>query len=150
MMTAGDTIDEGILTQVRENLGIELGYETMDFSEYFTRLEEDAPAFWSISWSADYPGRNDFLGLLLGSGQTNNYGGWSNPEFDAAIAEAGAATDEAAESAAYDRAERIVQQEVPVVPSSYGTGWALSHDELLGADQNGLGILRLAGLAWDE
>jgi oligopeptide transport system substrate-binding protein len=150
LITAGDTVDEGILSQLHENLGIDLGYETMDFSEYFTRLEEDAPAFWSISWSADYPGRNDFLGLLLGSGQTNNYGGWSNAEFDAAIAEAGAATDEAAEAAAYDRAERIVQREVPVVPSSYGTGWALSHDELLGADQNGLGILRLAGLAWDE
>ena len=56
MMTTGDTLDEGILTQIRDNLGIELGYETMDFGEYFTRLEEDAPPFWSISWSADYPG----------------------------------------------------------------------------------------------
>jgi oligopeptide transport system substrate-binding protein len=150
LMTTGSAIDEGILAHIREHLGIELGYETMDFGEYFIRLEEDVPAFWSISWSADYPGRNDFLGLLLGAGQSNNYGGWTSEAFEAAIAEAGAAPDEAARLAAYDRAERIVQEEVPVIPASYGTGWALSRNGLLGADQNGLGILRLAGLAWSE
>ena len=36
--------------------------------------------------------------------------------------------------AAYDRAETIVQDEVPVVPLVYGTGWALSRTSLLGAD----------------
>lgn len=150
LMTTGSSIDEGILAQISEHLGVALSYETMDFGEYFTRLEVDAPAFWSISWSADYPGPNDYLGLLLGRGQSNNYGGWSSDAFEAAIAEAGAATDEAAQRAAYDRAERVVQEEVPVIPTSYGTGWALSHGRLLGADQNGLGILRLAGLAWSE
>ena len=52
--------------------------------------------------------------------------------------------------AAYDRAEDVVQRDVPVVPMSYGTGWALSRDGLLGAGQNGLGILRMAGLAWAD
>ena len=28
----------------------------------------DPPAMWPLSWVADYPGRNDFLGVLLGSG----------------------------------------------------------------------------------
>jgi hypothetical protein len=37
-----------------------------------------------------------------------------------------------------------------VVPVSYGTGWALAREGLLGADQNGLGAIRMAGLAWDE
>ena len=50
-------------------------------------------------------------------------------------------------TAAYDRAEDIVQRDVPVIPVSYGTGWALSRDGLLGAGQNGLGSLRFAGLA---
>ena len=33
---------------------------------------------------------------------------------------------------------------------SYGTGWALSREGLLGAGQNGLGNLRLAGMAWAD
>ena len=97
---------------------------------------------------ADYPGRNDFLGVLLATGSTNNYGRWSSDEFDAAIAEAGATTDEAAAAAAYDRAEDVVQRDAPVIPITYGSGWALARDGLLGAGQNGLGALRFAGLAW--
>jgi oligopeptide transport system substrate-binding protein len=113
-------------------------------------LTDDPPAMWSLAWVADYPGRNDFLGVLLGTGASNNYGKWSSQAFDAAITEAVSATDPAAASAAYDRAEAIVRDDVPVVPLSYGPGWSLSRKGLLGAGQNGLGIVRMAGLAWAE
>ncbi len=36
------------------------------------------------------------------------------------------------------------------MPVSYGPGWALTRDGLLGAGQNGLGIVRMAGLAWAD
>jgi ABC-type transport system substrate-binding protein len=150
MLTGGTAYDEAILTEVKRELGVTLRSETMEFGSYFVRLETDPPAIWSLSWVADYPGRNDFLGVLLGTGSSNNYGRWSSPEFDAAIAAAGAATDEATASVAYDRAEDVVQRDAPVIPVSYGTGWALARDGLLGAGQNGLGILRMAGLAWAD
>ena len=105
---------------------------------------------WSLGWVADYPGRNDFLGVLLRTGSSNDYGKWSSPEFDAAIDEAVAASDPAAASAAFDRAETIVRDQVPVVPVSYGSGAALSRTGLLGAGQNGLGIIRMAGLEWSK
>lgn len=148
MQTNGGSHDEAIVSEVRRELGIDLAYETMEFQAYFERLAADPPAIWSLSWIADYPGRNDFLGVLLEQGSTNDYGHWASDEFDAAIADAAKAGDVAATTAAYDRAETIVQRDVPVVPVSYGTGWALSRDRLLGAGQNGLGIIRMAGLAW--
>ncbi len=148
LVTGGTGYDEAVVTELERELGIDLGYEAMEFEDYFPRLDEDPPAMWALSWVADYPGRNDFLGVLLGSGSTSNYGRWSSPEFDAAIADAGATADAAASAAAYDRAEEIVRRDVPVVPVSYGTGWALARDGLLGAGQNGLGALRFAGLAW--
>ena len=88
--------------------------------------------------------------MLLGSDSTNDYGGWTSEEFDAAIADAAASGDAAAAAAAYDRAEAVVQRDVPVVPVAYGTGWALSRTGLLGAGQGGLGIMRMAGLAWAD
>jgi oligopeptide transport system substrate-binding protein len=148
-MTGGGTGDRGILADVKRELGIDLSYETMG-PGYFDRLHSDPPAMWSLGWVADYPGRNDFLGILLGTGSSNNYGHYSSADFDAAIAAAGAATDDATASAAYDQAETIVQRDVPVVPLTYGTGWALSRTGLVGAGQNGLGILRMAGLAWAD
>jgi ABC-type transport system substrate-binding protein len=148
MLTAGTSYDRAIVTEIRDVLGVTLHAETMEFDAYVGRLVSDPPAMWALSWVADYPGRNDFLGLLLETGASNNYGRWRSKEFDAAIAAAGAAPDDAAVGAAYDRAEAIVQRDAPVVPVSYGTGWALARDGLLGADQNGLGMLRMAGLAW--
>jgi len=149
LMTGGSQFDEAIVAEVKRELGITLEAETMG-DGYFERLSTEPPAMWTLGWVADYPGRNDFLGVLLGTGASNNYGRWSSPTFDAAIAEAVSAADPAVAAAAYDRAEAVVRDEVPVVPVSYGPGWALTRDGLLGAGQNGLGIVRMAGLAWAD
>lgn len=146
----GGGYDGAIVTMLEENLGVEIDYATMDFAAYQDRLATDPPGIWSLSWIADYPGPNDFLGVLLGTGSTANEGGWSNAEFDRAIAEAGAAPSVDDATAAYARALEVVRDEAPVVPVSYGTSFSLVRDGLLGASQNGLGILRLAGLAWEE
>ena len=149
LMTGGSGYDEAIVTGLERELGVTVDHEVMG-DGYFDRLVTDPPQIWALSWIADYPGRNDFLGVLLGTGSSNNYGRWSSAEFDAAIAEAGAAPDEAAANAAFDRAEAIVGRDAPVVPISYTGGWALSREGLLGAGQNGLGSLRFAGLDWAE
>lgn len=150
ILSGGSPYDDAVVLELERELGITVASEAMDFGAYFGRLDVEPPQMWFLSWVADYPGRNDFLGVLLGSGSVNNYGRWSSPEFDAAIEAAGAATDEAEAGAAYDRAEDIVQRDVPVIPVTYGTGWALARQGLLGAGQNGLGSLRMAGLAWAD
>jgi oligopeptide transport system substrate-binding protein len=146
----GAGYDSGIVTMLEDNLGVTIDYATMDFQTYQARLATDPPRMWSISWVADYPGPNDFLGVLLGTGSTANQGGWSNPDFDAAITDATSAADPATATAAYARAMGIVRDQAPAIPVSYGTSFSLVRDGLLGASQNGLGILRLAGLKWAE
>lgn len=150
LLTGGTPWDEAVIAELERELGVVLRSEAMDFEAYFGRLDTDPPAMWSLTWVADYPGRNDFLGVLLSSASSNNYGGWSSAAFDQAIADAGTAADPVAAGQAYDRAEAIVRDEAPVIPISYDTGWALSRAGLLGAGQNGMGNLRLAGLAWDD
>ena len=149
LVTTGTGYDDAVVAQLKENLGITVQYESNDFSTFFQRLgAADGPQFWALSWVADYPSPYDFLGLLLGSNQPNNYGRWSNAAFDAALASASSTSDAAAVRAAYDRAEAMVRDEVPVVPVAYSSSDALSRTGLLGATMNGMGILRLAGLAW--
>ena len=148
LVTAGGRIDEAVIAQIGANLGVPIGYETMETAPYFDRLGTDPPAFWSLSWVADYPGANDFLGILLGTGQSSNYGRWASPEFEGALAQAGSATDASGVTTALERAQEVISRDAPVIPVSYGTGWALSRAGLLGAGQNGLGVPRLAGLAW--
>ncbi|MFN8629060.1 MAG: peptide ABC transporter substrate-binding protein [Chloroflexota bacterium] len=144
----GGGSDSQIVAMIKANLGVTVQYQTMDFQAYQERLATDPPDIWSISWVADYPGPNDFLGVLLGTGSTANQGGWSNADFDAAVAQGSSASDPATALAAYTKAEQIIADQVPVVPVTYGRGWSLVRSGLLGAAQNGTGILRLAGLQW--
>ncbi len=146
-MTFGTAYDAAVVAEIERELGVELSYET-SADDYFTRLADDPPQMWSMGWVADYPGPNDFLGILLGTGSSNNYGRWSSPEFDAAVAEALETADPEDIRAAFDRAETIVRDDAPVIPLSYDVGWTLARDGLLGARDNGMGITRMAGLAW--
>ncbi len=149
LVTAGAGYDEAILAQLQENLGITVRFESLDFGTLFGRLgSEDSPDMWALSWIADYPSPNDFLGILLGTGQPNNYGSWSNAAFDSAIAEAVGTDDPAKARIGFDAAEAILRDEVPTIPVSYAASAALAREGLLGATENGLGVLRLAGLAW--
>lgn len=149
LQTGGNAFDAAVRESFREELGVTLRAEVLD--DFFARLySDDPPLLWHLGWIADYPHPQDFLGLLLGGGQVTNYGRWSDPDYDAALTRAAEATDPAAQRAAYDDAERIVRDQVPIVPVAYSAGWALSREGLLGADPAGIGIIRFAGLAWDR
>jgi len=146
LANAGAT-GSGIAAALKQELGIDVRLEAYD--DYFDRLAADPPAIWTLTWIADYPAPNDFLGVLLGTGASGNYGHWTSSTFDAAITEALSARDSSVASGAFGRALAVVQSDVPVVPLVYpGQGWALSRAGLLGAGMNGLGIPRYAGLAW--
>jgi oligopeptide transport system substrate-binding protein len=142
----GNGYAEGIAADLKRELGITIRIE--EYVDQFQRLAADPPAMWMLGWVADYPGANDFLGVLLGSDSVDDYGRWKSGPFDQAVNDALVARDPAVAQAAFERALGLVQVDVPAVPLAYGDGWALSKTGLLGAGQNGLGILRLAGLAW--
>ena len=140
----------GIGTAIAADLERELSMhvEIDAFDDQLGRLTTDPPNLWLTGWIADYVGPNDFLGVLLSSDSSDNYGHWTSTAFDQAISDALGTRDAAAARTAYERAQAEVQREVPVVPLYVGTEYALSRDLLLGAGDNCLGILRMAGMAW--
>ncbi|MFI5291890.1 MAG: ABC transporter substrate-binding protein [Candidatus Limnocylindrales bacterium] len=147
LVTQGYAWDGPVASQIEANLGIELRQEVMPFDAYFERLEDgEGPNFWAMSWVADYSAPQDFLGLLLESGSTNNYGRWSDATYDDAIDGAAASADSAEQARRYAEAEAIVRDAVPIVPMAYHEGWALGQDSLAGTEVSGLGILRFASL----
>jgi ABC-type transport system substrate-binding protein len=150
LVTGGSIYEAAVLQGISRELGITMTAEEMPFDEYSQRLDDDPPQIWSLGWSADYPEPHDFLGLLLETGSPSNVGDWSDGAFDAALDEAASTADSADQEAHYADAQRIVQDQVPLIPLSYGRSWALSRDGLLGAARSGLGIVRYAGLDWGD
>jgi oligopeptide transport system substrate-binding protein len=148
-LLGGGVADRAFAAEIQRELGITVHVEFQG-DGYFDRLAEDPPSIFSMGWVADYPGPNDFLGILLGGGSSNNYGRWSSAPFDGAIAEALGTSDPGTARTAFDRAEGIVRDQAPTIPLTYDVGWSLARTGLLGAYSNGLGIIRMAGLAWDR
>jgi oligopeptide transport system substrate-binding protein len=144
----GASIADAIESDLERELGVEV--ELLSLEDHLGRISTDPPNLWISGWIADYPGPNDFLGVLLESDSTENKGGWVSAAFDQAIAQALATRDPLESEAAFERALAEIQDEVPVVPLYVSTDWSLSRDGLLGAGGNGMGILRMAGMAWAE
>jgi oligopeptide transport system substrate-binding protein len=105
--------------------------------------------FW-FGWTGDYPDPLTFLALPV-TGNPQNYGLYSNPAYDAAIASAMNA-DAASRNAHYLEAERILDEDAVLIPvyylqsrhllRSYVKGWAdnpmdrhLSRDLYLSGDR---------------
>ena len=147
-LAGGSGIGGAIAAELERELGMHVELDVLD--DHLGRLTTDPPNMWLTGWIADYVGPNDFLGVLLESGSSDNYGHWSSAAFDQAITDALGTRDPAAAEAAYERAQAEVQRDVPVVPLYVGTSFALSRDGLLGAGDNGLGILRMSGMAWAQ
>jgi oligopeptide transport system substrate-binding protein len=78
------------------------------------------------TWLADYDDASNFLDLLR-SGTPNNYAGYRNPIFDAAMAKAEREPDTARRTALLQAAERIALADMPWVPIRY-----LSQSEAVG------------------
>ncbi len=147
VLLGGGPEDRAFASEIQRELGVTIDVEVQG-DGFFDRLESDPPQIFSMGWIADYPGPNDFLGILLGTGASNNYGRWSSPAFDGAISDALTARDPAVTRAAFDRAETIIRDDAPAIPLTYDVEWLLARRGLLGAYANGLGVIRMAGLAW--
>src|SRR5690606_23733293 len=70
-------------------------------------------------WQADYPGLFNFLGPLYATNAGSNDGDYSNPEFDALLAEGSASTEVEEGTKLFQQAQEILLQDLPVIPLWY-------------------------------
>jgi oligopeptide transport system substrate-binding protein len=132
----------------REELGVEIAIENMSFIDFLAVLDHAPPHVFTINWIADYASPHAIYGLLLESGAASNWGGWSDPEFDALL-EAAAAAPEDELGSAYDAVEARVNDQTPVIPWSYGETWWLVADGLRGLGNLTIGLMDFGRVSWD-
>jgi oligopeptide transport system substrate-binding protein len=119
------TIAEFVQAQIKTNLGINLILDGTDSKTVSARLGKlqyqiGGPA----GWGADYPDSQDWFDIFL-TGSGNQFDGWSNAAYDAAVKTGDAASDDAARDAAYTTAETTLVTDAPVVFLYQRTAWWL-------------------------
>lgn len=105
--------------------GLPITLTTISWVELQRRINAfDLPLF-SLAWVADIPDPDSFIGSLFESTSTSNYTQYANAEVDSLIALGRITVDPRARQRIYDRVERLVVGDAPVVPlytttSAYG------------------------------
>jgi oligopeptide transport system substrate-binding protein len=79
-------------------------------------------AIFRSGWVADYPSVENFLNPRFRTGGSANSELYSNPAVDQLLDRAGAALSEEKRNTLYQKAERLVLQDMPVIPLWNGTG----------------------------
>jgi oligopeptide transport system substrate-binding protein len=115
---AHQAIAQLIRKQWEKNLGIEVTTRNEEWGSYqnsFRAFEYDVAR---RAWIGDYVDPNTFLDCMVTNGE-NNCTGWSNAEYDKLIAAARSEIDEAKRMKLLEHAERILMDELPVIPIYY-------------------------------
>ena len=102
-----------------KSIGLEATIKTMTPSAYTTLFSdpsarEGADLFYTV-WYLSSPDPLEFYGILR-TGEFSNYGGWSNPEYDALVTKAASTMDAAERSKLSAQAQQITNKELPWLP----------------------------------
>jgi len=102
--------------QWRENLGVEITWEIMEWAIYLDRLNKEAAQLFLIGWIADYPDPDDFLRVGLWRMRAR----WQNEAYDELVERARRVTDQGERMSLYEQADRILVEEAAIMPLYYG------------------------------
>ncbi len=114
------SIAEAIQQMWKKNLNIEVTLRNEEWKVYLDSTHRMDYFITRAGWGGDYSDPNTFLDLMV-TGGGNNETGWSNLEYDRLIKVAGATRDQKQRFDAFQKAEAILLDEVPVVPIYFYT-----------------------------
>lgn len=124
-------IAEAIQQMWRKNLGINVRLSNQEWKVYLDAQHTLNYDIQRAGWIADYVDPHVFLDLWQTGGGNNN-SGWSSSDYDRLLIEALKAKTDSERYVFYQRMDRILVNEVPVMPIYYYTRAHLVSPKLLG------------------
>ena len=120
-----DSVTRAILSMIESNLGITVTVEQVEWSYFLRDMNERRYQIYSAGWIGDYPDSQNFLDVLFHSQSSQNHMGYQNREADQLLEQARVEQDPAKRTTLYHQAERIIVNEAPWIPLTYGIQYTL-------------------------
>ncbi|MCP4640424.1 MAG: peptide ABC transporter substrate-binding protein [bacterium] len=138
-------IAEAVQQMWKEALGVEVQLLNQDWKVYLSSMTNLDYQMARSGWIADFVDPINFLECFM-TGGGNNRTGWSSPAYDALIDEARRTIDPDARRAVFQKAERLLLNEAPLIPVYFYTRVYLKAPELKGLAPNLLGYINFKHL----
>ncbi len=117
-----EALSADLSVQWRQQLGTEVGWKQMEWGSYLRRMQDQLPNLWLMGWGADYPDADSFLRLAL---VTYSSSGWHDERYFELVDQARHSQDHATRLQLFEAAQRILADQVPVLPLLYHRGHLL-------------------------
>ena len=128
-------VAEAMQQMFKQNLNIDLEITTEDWAVYYESIQAGDYDIAAMGWGADFLNPISFLPLFE-TGSTQNYTGYSNPEYDALVEQAKTEPDAQKAMELMQQAEALMMEDYPFIPvffrsypmmmQTYVKGWARS------------------------
>lgn len=113
-------IAQAVQQMWNENLGVTVGLENADFNVKLAREKAHDYDISRAGWVGDYYDPMTMMDILVTGGSQND-SQYSNPEYDRLITEAKESPDQAVRMENMRQAEKIMMQDMPVIPVYFYT-----------------------------
>ena len=114
------TIAQAIQEMWKKYLGISVTLKNQEWKVYLAATHTQDYDIARMGWSGDYNDPNTFLDMWV-TGGGNNRTGWSNPAYDTLISKASECLDQEKRFALFQKAERILLEQLPIIPLYFNT-----------------------------
>lgn len=124
-------IAEAVQAMWQKNLNIKIGIYNQEWKVYLDNVKRLNFDMARAGWIGDYVDPSTFLSIMT-TGNGNNDTGWGDRRYDALIAQAQRAPDEATRFAMLRKAEEMMMEQMPVIPLYFYTRVYLRDQRLKG------------------
>ena len=124
-------IAEAIQHMWKKNLGIDISLENTEWQVYLSRLNNMDFHLVRSAWSPDYLDPMTFMDVFVTNGG-NNCTGWGNSQYDQLIQTANSTSDQVMRMNSMHQAEKILLEEMPIMPIYFYTRPILLKENLEG------------------
>ena len=107
-----------IASMLSENLDAKVELENQEWKSYLVARKQGNFDVMRASWCGDYNEASTFLSLLR-SDSSGNFARYQSKEYDQAMENALATTDDKERQEYYDEAEKLIASDVPIAPIYY-------------------------------
>lgn len=119
-------VAEFFQAQWREHLGINVRITNKEWKVFLDDTKQGNFDLFLLQWIGDYVDPSTFLNIMI-SESGNNRTRWSNPAYDALIAQARQIAQPQARLDLLEQAEAILLQDAPILPTTWGYRFYLLH-----------------------
>ncbi|MFA6289855.1 MAG: peptide ABC transporter substrate-binding protein [Opitutaceae bacterium] len=119
-LEAHRTIAEAIQQMWKTRLGVDITLQNQEWKVYLDSQNTGNYQLARAGWIGDYPDPSTFVGMWM-TGAGNNQTGWSSADYDRLLRASTSAPTEAERMADYQQMEKILADEVPVIPIYFYT-----------------------------